>query len=110
MPPEFDDPDAFVPLCGANDLVDGDRQTFDVNGTRILLIRTDDRFHAVSALCSHASLELGGGEVQGGAIRCPFHGVRFDLATGRCLTGGGLRSIEVFPVIVIEGWVCVGMG
>jgi anthranilate 1,2-dioxygenase ferredoxin component len=105
MPPEFDDPEAFVPVCHADDLADGARQTFDVNGTRILLIRTDDRFHAVSALCSHASLELGGGEVQGGAIRCPFHSARFDLATGRCLTGGGLAPIEVFPVRVREDWV-----
>ncbi len=100
---------SFHKLCPADDLADGARRTFDVEGTRILVIRSGSDVHAISALCSHASLELKDGDVREGAIRCPFHGARFDLATGRCVTGGGIGPIETYPTALVEGDIYVSV-
>jgi len=49
----------------------------------------DGSVGATSPTCPHLGAHLGRGSVDGGAIRCPFHGFTFDR-DGRCTaTGGG---------------------
>ncbi|MBU6216649.1 MAG: Rieske 2Fe-2S domain-containing protein, partial [Acidobacteria bacterium] len=38
----------------------------------------------VDAHCPHLGAHLGGGTVEDGSLRCPYHGWRFDT-TGRCV-------------------------
>ncbi len=44
-------------------------------------------FHAVSDRCSHEGALLSGGRLDGGVVTCPAHGSRFDVATGKNLSG-----------------------
>ena len=36
--------------------------------------------------CGHLGMEIDGGEIEDGIITCPYHGFRYDLASGECLT------------------------
>lgn len=73
------------------DLPDGTPKEVRVRGQRILLVRREDRVNALTALCSHARLPLGGfpgspikpEPVRDDCIMCPFHGARFEVETGR---------------------------
>lgn len=51
-------------------------------GRALLLTRVEGRVHALENRCPHLGLPLTRGCVQNGAIRCPFHGSRFDLCSG----------------------------
>jgi nitrite reductase/ring-hydroxylating ferredoxin subunit len=44
-----------------------------------------------ATVCPHLGGPLDATPVAGGCVRCPWHGYRFDLRTGRNLDGRALR-------------------
>ena len=73
-------------------------------GRDLVLFRTDDgAAHLLNAYCPHLGAHLGyGGTVDGGAIRCPFHGWKFN-PEGRCMEAPGAKKIP--PAARVEPWV-----
>ena len=79
-----------------------------VGGWQILLARGEAGFDAVNDRCTHQAASLSGGRIRRGAVMCPLHGARFDLASGRCV-GSAYRDLRTFPVRVVNAMieVCV---
>lgn len=79
-----------------------------VGGWYVLVGKTDDGLFAVNDRCTHQASLLSGGRVRRGAIMCPLHGARFELATGRCI-GGAYRDLRQFPLRVENGQIEVAV-
>jgi len=79
-----------------------------VNGWYVLAAKTEAGLVAVNDRCTHQASLLSGGRIRRGAVMCPLHGARFDLATGKCL-GAAYRDLRSFPLRVSDGTieVCV---
>jgi nitrite reductase/ring-hydroxylating ferredoxin subunit/Fe-S cluster biogenesis protein NfuA/uncharacterized protein (UPF0335 family) len=75
----------------------------------ILLVRIDGKVMAFRNQCPHMGMPLDGGLVDGNAITCPWHGFRFHLSTGECITAPHMQ-LEPFPVRVEDQWVWVRIG
>lgn len=71
-------------------------------GWHVLVAKTDDGFCAVNDRCTHQAALLSGGKIRRGAVMCPLHGARFELATGRCM-GGAYKDLRTFAVRVEGG-------
>ena len=56
-----------------------------IGGWPVLIARADDGLFALGDRCSHAGSALSPGRLRRGAIMCPLHGARFDVATAKCL-------------------------
>lgn len=69
----------------------------------IVLVRQGGRVHAMGARCAHAGGPLDQGWVVDGAIVCPWHGSRFDLATGRPVTGPAVCPQPRYETRVRDG-------
>jgi 3-phenylpropionate/trans-cinnamate dioxygenase ferredoxin subunit len=97
--------------AGPADLAPASLACRSVGDTRIIIAR-DDRggWFALAAVCSHALLPLDGARVRGGALLCPHHGARFDLATGRALGPPASAGIASWAVRVADGRVAVRRG
>jgi nitrite reductase/ring-hydroxylating ferredoxin subunit len=67
-----------------------------VGGWSVLVARVGADLLAVVDCCSHQATRLSRGRIRGGAVMCPLHGARFDLATGKNI-GGGYRNLRTFP-------------
>jgi len=65
----------------------------EVDGDEVALVRVGSVVHAIASACPHKGGPLGLGQVQHGAIACPWHRFRFDLATGRSLTNPTLCAL-----------------
>jgi nitrite reductase/ring-hydroxylating ferredoxin subunit/Fe-S cluster biogenesis protein NfuA len=67
-------------------LVDGETKFVDVDGRSVLLSRFGDKVTCFENACAHMGMSLDGGEIENGLITCPYHGFRYALESGECLT------------------------
>ncbi|MEE8526372.1 MAG: thiamine pyrophosphate-binding protein, partial [Thermoanaerobaculia bacterium] len=72
----------------------------------ICLTHHDGRYAALSNKCPHQGGPLGEGSIEGGMLRCPWHGWDFDPLTGKP-PGGYDDGVPTFPVEVREDGVYV---
>lgn len=80
----------------------------DVEGERILVVRTSDGIHAYVDACPGSPLTLNAGIVRDGVLLCPWHDCRFDVATGRRLDRDA-AGLEPLPVAIAGDDVKIGM-
>lgn len=59
----------------------------EVGGEKFRIVESDGELIAHSIVCPHRLGPLGESEVRGGVVECPWHGHRFDIRSGRCLSG-----------------------
>ncbi|HEY7023264.1 MAG TPA: DUF2231 domain-containing protein [Ktedonobacterales bacterium] len=76
-----------------------------VAGVPIILIRMGTNVYALGATCTHAGGPLDEGELQGDAVQCPWHGSRFNIKSGRVLTGPATVAEPRYDVRVRDGYI-----
>lgn len=77
-------------------------------GWYVLVGKTDAGFLAVNDRCTHQAALLSGGRIRRGAVMCPLHGARFELATGKCI-GGAYKDLRSFPLRIENGMIEVAL-
>jgi len=73
----------FVKVARASDLEEGKGMIVSVNGTKVALFRCGGEVYAIRNQCPHMGGDLGEGLLTGEIVRCPWHGWRFSVKTGR---------------------------
>lgn len=108
---------------------------------RVTMVRMGDNIYALNGLCSHARLPLAGfpgspikpQPVRDDCVMCPFHGARFEVATGRVVRqpfssefnndhpflgrlqskvfffNKGAEDLQTYPVQMEDGTIMVGL-
>ena len=64
---------------------EGEVLAAQADGASLILSRVGGKVCAVENKCPHFGLPLARGKVVDGTIRCPWHGSRFDLCSGKNL-------------------------
>lgn len=79
------------------DLADGEAIEKRILARRYAVIRVGGELHGIEADCKHMRASLAKGTVREGVITCPWHGWRYDVKSGQCLTDDKfkLRKYEV---------------
>lgn len=99
---------SFHQAAKAADLVEGAANGVIVNGWPVLLTLLEGKLFATIDRCTHAASELSTGRIRRGAVMCPLHGARFELATGRCV-GGAYKALLTFETRLADDWVEVSV-
>jgi len=90
-----------VSIAPLSELGPGQRRFYRQGKVSILVVNEGGRLYAVDDLCTHDNGPLGEGEiVNGDQIKCPRHGARFSLETGRALSLPAVKGIKAYPVLV----------
>ena len=75
----------YIAVAHTDDIPIGERKRFEINGMRITIFNIDGEYYAINDICPHkGTAPLIRGKLDGIAIKCPNHGYRFDLKTGKC--------------------------
>jgi len=82
---------AFYPLEKLHNLIEGYRQPFQVGGSKLLLIVHNGRRVLIDNACPHAGHPLQSATFEGESIRCPLHGICFNLQSGQA------ENVDNFP-------------
>lgn len=72
-------------VASSDEIREGLMHSTTVDGTKLLLSRVDGEVKAVIDKCTHLGMPMRKGKFEGRVITCPFHGSRFDIATGENL-------------------------
>ena len=99
--------EGWVRVAALTDLAEGAAFATKLGNRPIALYRLDGQIHALDDVCTHALALLSQGFIEDGAVECPLHGARFDIATGRCLAPPASRDLRVYAVRVDGDDVCV---
>ncbi|MGQ0650356.1 MAG: Rieske (2Fe-2S) protein [Gemmatimonadaceae bacterium] len=79
------------------------------DGDRIVLIRRGNVVTALEDECPHQAMPLSAGELlPDGSVECPWHGARFDCATGACLRGPATDPVPTYAVSVDGDQITIG--
>ena len=101
------DSDGWQRAAALADLADDAAFPARLGNRRIALYRLGGKIHALDDVCTHALALLSQGFIEGGAVECPLHGARFDIATGRCLAPPATVDLRTYAVRIEGGEVYV---
>lgn len=76
---------------------------FELGAVPFRVVELDGALVAHATTCPHWLGPLFQEADQRGAVRCPWHGYRFDIRTRRCLSGPALRLAPAPTITVVDG-------
>ena len=97
-----------IPVGAVDELAPGQRKLAFIDGRSIVLFNIAGTIHAIDDSCPHNGASVASGQLEGCVLRCPAHGLRFDLRTG-CTPGAGGLSLTTFPVRAVDGKLVVSL-
>jgi nitrite reductase (NADH) small subunit len=95
----------LVTVGRASDVPEGRGATVELKGgAELALFNVGGEFYAVDNSCPHRGSPLAEGNLCGASVECDWHGWRFDLRTGACLTHAS-APVETYEVVIEDGWI-----
>ncbi len=90
----------FVKVTIRDALRPGAKALAEVDGRPIAVFNVAGTFYAIDDICTHDGGPLAEGELEGAEIRCPRHGARFDVRTGKALCLPAFEPVTTHTVEV----------
>ena len=83
-----------------SELPPGGKILLEIDGRAIALFNVEGKYYAIDDVCTHDGGPLAEGELDGCSIRCPRHGARFDVRTGKPLCMPAVEPVATHQVEV----------
>lgn len=90
---------AFQFACLASDVPERGAKNVNLDGVEITIFHTPNRFIAHSGVCKHNAFKLELCEITGDTCRCPLHGWKYSIETGKGIKPSW-TSLETYPVVM----------
>ena len=103
-------PRQLVEVARTGELAPGTMTCVEVHGRRLLLANVQGRFYATDDTCTHEDASLSSGVLRGELVRCPLHGSRFNVCTGKALEEPAELDLRTWPVHLEDGRVLIELG
>jgi len=78
---------SFTEVAQVNEVPTGTMKSYSVGGKQILVANIDGKLYAINSVCTHAGGNLSKGKLEGKIVTCPRHGSKFDVTTGKSISG-----------------------
>ena len=82
----------WIRIAGLEDCLPGKSIECLAEGQIVALFNVDGVFYALDGVCPHQGGPLATGQLAGSIVACPWHGWKFDVATGRHTAGPTVRQ------------------
>lgn len=82
------------------ELPEGGVTVRELGGQSVVLSRNGDAVTCFQNACAHLGMPFDMGNVEDGVITCPYHGFRYDLRSGECLTAPAVQ-LEAHAVRIV---------
>jgi nitrite reductase (NADH) small subunit len=75
----------WVKIANKNEIREGKGKEVHINGQRIALFLSNNKYYAIEALCRHQDGSLAPGKIEGEVVECPLHFWHYNIRTGELL-------------------------
>ena len=97
----------FHKIATVDEVAPGEVRQYQVENRPVALCNVNGEFHAFEDICTHQFVHLSEGELVGGELKCPLHGAKFDVTTGKALSLPAVKAVPKHEVKVEDGNVYV---
>jgi len=94
---------AFVALEKLHQLYDGYRRVFRIGSQEWILLQEQGRTYCIANQCPHLQAPLAQASIANNVLRCPAHGIEFDLRSGMPLNPLSCRHALAYLPLIYEG-------
>lgn len=91
-----------VKVCDLDDIPDNDMRCVSLADRNVVVAKTEAGVFVADEMCTHEDARLCDGNLNGTKIKCPLHGSRFDLLTGKVLDDPADEDLVTYPVTLID--------
>jgi 3-phenylpropionate/trans-cinnamate dioxygenase ferredoxin subunit len=77
----------FVKVAETSEVPVGKMKMVKIEEKEILIANVDGKYYAIGNICTHAGGDLSKGILDGNIVTCPKHGSKFDVTTGKAVSG-----------------------
>lgn len=106
----------YIKVADIADLPANKMITVVVKGQEVLLANIDGAYYAIANKCTHLGGSLSKGVLDGNVVKCPRHGARFDVKTGKAVGEAKIGFMKmkvgdekIFPIKVDGSNILVGI-
>jgi nitrite reductase/ring-hydroxylating ferredoxin subunit len=99
----------FHKIAAAGEVAPGEVKQYRVEDRPVALCNVNGEFHAFEDICTHQFAHLSEGEFVGRELKCPLHGAKFDVTTGKALSLPAVKPVPKHEVKVEDGNIYVAL-
>ena len=99
--------DGFVPVTRVSELSPGEMTWVAVDRERVLIANVDGASCALADACGHRQAPLSKRRFEGHVVECPLQFARFDVRSGKPLSGPVAADVPTYQVLVEDDTVYV---
>lgn len=99
----------FVKVAETSEIPAGKMKMARLEEKDILIANVNGNYYAIGNRCTHAGGDLSKGSLEGNIVTCPKHGAKFDVTTGKLVSGPKILFMhpkindESFYEVKVEG-------
>ena len=93
----------YIELAKLHQLFDGFSQPINLGGQQLLLLQEEGQRYLIANRCPHQGAPLHRATLLGDRLRCPAHGIEFDLRTGMAVNNPDCGARLVYYPLAYEG-------
>ena len=86
---------SFFEVAKINEIPEGIMKPVTIQGKEILVVNYNGNFYAINRKCTHMGGDLSKGKLDGKIVTCPRHGSRFDVTTGKSISGPKIGFLKL---------------
>jgi nitrite reductase/ring-hydroxylating ferredoxin subunit len=85
---------SFVKVGDQSEVPAGKMKMFKVGDKEYLVVNVNGNYYSIGNRCTHANGDLSQGTLEGTAVICPKHKSKFDVTTGKVVSGPKMPLIH----------------
>jgi nitrite reductase/ring-hydroxylating ferredoxin subunit len=86
---------SYIKAVETQEVPNGMMKAVKLSDKEILVANVDGAYYAIGSRCPHARTDLSKGTLEGSILTCPGHGSRFDVTTGKAISGPKILFIRI---------------
>lgn len=96
----------FLKIGAIGDFPEGEGRIITAARKPVAVFNVGGTLYALNNICPHMGGPIGAGALQGEAVACPYHGMRFSLTSGQSLDDFG-HSLQTYTLKLENGQVFI---